>query len=518
MSRLLLALAAALVIICSPGQAGATDVKGGSGGSAFPPLRCPANTFMLGVALRSGAWVDAIRANCLAFDSSKGQFVGPPQFTAFAGGNGGQLQQNGCPPDRYVSAIKIGFTRDENRPKYLDYVELTCTVLSGYGGDTKVCLHTGNQCWDKHPSPGRYNGWGLAFPLPCPTGEAAVGLIGRSGAYVDAIGVECAPKPSLQDNIATAFRSWLRTNGITNASLVVMQNGQMIGKLGFGSRTSSTVVPIASLTKAITAMCIANLVDAGKLSYTDKVADRLSSFFKSITLPHTDANNMTIEHLLRHTSGMRFDSVVPPWATGITNTASADEMFAKAVLAKDFIRVPGTGMSSYNNVNYALLGMIIKQVTGQTYEAHCQQSVLTPHRFSNVRIGAGIPALGAFGGWEMSAEQYADFIYSHYRKMSASADAFMNNSLSRGPITSGVSGYGLGVSVWKNPKGGRNIWHFGSWPGGGTPAPPTTPAMFGSYFAFWDNELVVVATYDKPTNNSQQDALDDALAKAAGKR
>jgi hypothetical protein len=42
--------------------------------------------------------------------------------------------------------------------------------------------------------------------------------------------------------------------------------------------------------------------------------------------------------------------------------------------------------------------------------------------------------------------------------------------------------------------------------------------MFGSYFAFWDNELVVVATYDKPTNNSQQDALDDALAKAAGKR
>jgi CubicO group peptidase (beta-lactamase class C family) len=309
-------------------------------------------------------------------------------------------------------------------------------------------------------------------------------------------------------SIDNAFRKWLTTNSITNASLVVMQNGQLIGQFGFGNRKSSTVVPIASLTKAITAMCIANLVDGGKLNYSDKVSDRLSSFFKSATIADARANNITIEHLLRHTSGLSFDPVVPPWAAGITNTASADETFAKAALAQNLDRVPGTGTNKYNNVNYALLGMIVNQVTGQTYEAYCKQSVLTPHRFSDVHIGAGIPAMGAFGGWEMSAEQYADFIYSHYSKMSAGADAFMKASF--------TAQYGLGV-VLKSTSKGRNIWHFGNWPGGKAPFPPTTPSEFSSYFAFWDNELVVVALYDKAINNNQQAALDNALVKAAGK-
>lgn len=516
MSRLLLILATALVCVFSPGRAGATNVpaQGGPGGGAFT-LPCPGDTFMLGVALRSGAWVDAIRANCLAFNASTSQFAAPPQFTGFTGGNGGAQQQNGCPPDRYVSAIKVGFTRDENRPKYLDYVELTCTVLTGYGGDSLVCLHTGNQCWDKHPSPGPYNGFGLSFRVACPPGEAATGLIGRSGAYVDALGLICGPKPSLQEAIATAFRSWLRTNGITNASLAVIQNGQLIGKFGSGSRTSTTVVPIASLTKAITAMCIANLVDAKKLNYTDKASDLLKAFFtdKDTKIADARANNITVEHLLRHTSGFTSgvgnDPVAPPWAAGITNTASADVAFAKAQLAKNLDRVPGTGTNNYNNVNYALLGMIIKEVTKQTYETHCTQSVLTPHRFSVVRIGAGIPALGAFGGWEMSAEQYADFIYSHYRKLSTSAETFMNNSM--------TAGYGLGVGVVKNTKGGRNILHFGNWPGGNKPAPPTTPAQFSSYFAFWDNDLVVAAFYDTAINTTKQDALHKAITAAAGK-
>jgi cysteine-rich secretory family protein len=181
-------LAILVAIACSPGMGRASYIgpQGGPGGGTFPPLQCPGGMYMLGVALHSGTLVDAIRANCLAYDPSIDQFVRPPQFTAFTGGPGGSLQQNGCPPERYVSAIKVGFTRNGSQPQYLDYVELSCTVLSGYGGDVKVCLHTGQGCWD---SPG------LSFTVPCPTGEAAVGLIGRSGVYVDAIGLVCAPKP-----------------------------------------------------------------------------------------------------------------------------------------------------------------------------------------------------------------------------------------------------------------------------------------------------------------------------------
>jgi uncharacterized protein YkwD len=177
-----------------PVQARDLPVQGGPGGGRFR-LACDNNFFLIGISLRSGGHVDAIRAKCLAFNATKHVFVTPTRNTNFAGGAGGALRENGCSPDRYVSGIKYGFTRDDNRPKYLDYVELTCSVISGYGGDTRVCLHTGNGCWDRHPNPGPYNGWGLSFQSRCNRNEAAVGIHGRSGIYVDALALICGPKP-----------------------------------------------------------------------------------------------------------------------------------------------------------------------------------------------------------------------------------------------------------------------------------------------------------------------------------
>jgi hypothetical protein len=116
--------------------------------------------------------------------------------------------------------------------------------------------------------------------------------------------------------------------------------------------------------------------------------------------------------------------------------------------------------------------------------------------------------MGAFGGWEMSVEQYAHFIDTHFRKMSAKADAFMQASF--------PAQYGLGVALKKTSKG-RNVWHTGNWPGGSPPYPPTTPSTFSSYFALWDNELLVVAAHDKMLNDSQFGTLDAALVAAAGK-
>jgi CubicO group peptidase (beta-lactamase class C family) len=171
----------------------------------------------------------------------------------------------------------------------------------------------------------------------------------------------CGPKPSLQDNIAAAFRTWLSTNSITNASLAVIQNGQLIRKFGFGNRTSTTVVPIASLTKAITGTCIANLVDAG----TDK----------NTTIADAHANNITIEHLLRHTSGFPGTTDREGHENGIgsgrssmgsrhhEHSFSGRDVCQSAAVAKSHWSVGDgvMGANDYNNVNYALLGMIINR-------------------------------------------------------------------------------------------------------------------------------------------------------------
>jgi CubicO group peptidase (beta-lactamase class C family) len=347
------------------------------------------------------------------------------------------------------------------------------------------------------------------------------------------IGTRKGTAAGVQDKIAKALQTWLAAVGVTNASLAVMQNdGCLVGQYGYGNRRSTTSVPVASLTKAITAMCIANLVDAGKLNYTDKASTLLKSLFTDPTTKIADkrANDITVANLLRHQSGFPNgpgnDPVAPPWAAGVTNTASADVTFAKAQLAMNLDRAPGTGTwdQHYNNVNYDLLGLIIKQVTGSSYETFCKQSLfgvqssLHFHAYPDdmPRIGAGIPALGSFGGWQISVEQYADFIDRHYRKMSTNADKFMNDSLTANPNSQGYA-YGLGVVLKKNSTGGRNISHFGNWPGGLPPPPATTPPEFSSYFQLWDNNLLVVLALDKNKTDVTSPSLDTAMTTAAGK-
>jgi hypothetical protein len=180
----------------------ATDVayKGGAGGGEFR-LACPANTFMHGVDLGSGAWIERIRAKCIPFDQSTQRFGGPAQFTAFAGNAGSpppppppEQPQTECSDDMYVFGIKIGFTHNaDGSAQYLDHIRLDCSNLAGTSADTK-CVGTGQGCWASHPD-GTAN---LSFQLLCPAGEeAANGLIGKSGRQVDALGLMCTRKPTL---------------------------------------------------------------------------------------------------------------------------------------------------------------------------------------------------------------------------------------------------------------------------------------------------------------------------------
>ncbi len=185
-------------------QATDAPVQGGPGGSDFRS-DCSGD-YVVGIYVKSGAWVDAIGLKCGTFDATSGRFKQPPWSKPYYGGTGGAGQQEGiCPPDRYVSGIRFGFTRDGDRPKYLDFVELTCTPISfnNTSEPNKVCVQTGDGCWSfthtTHfpPLPGEGLGvFIIAAEQSCSGLEAATGIHGRSGIYVDALGLICGPKPA----------------------------------------------------------------------------------------------------------------------------------------------------------------------------------------------------------------------------------------------------------------------------------------------------------------------------------
>lgn len=197
-----------LLLACAalPSAASARDlpVQGGAGGTPFRTV-CPAGSYLTGLLLRAGSLIESVQPLCASQapesrDGAAGHSFGRASPAGVPhGGKGGVPTGQTCPADRFVAGIRIGFTRAENRPEYLDYVELRCRQVDAVdpAQDTAVCTHTGNGCWTRHPSPGPFDGSTLAFQSQCGPEEAVTGLAGRSGLFVDALGLVCDRRPRL---------------------------------------------------------------------------------------------------------------------------------------------------------------------------------------------------------------------------------------------------------------------------------------------------------------------------------
>jgi CubicO group peptidase (beta-lactamase class C family) len=92
-------------------------------------------------------------------------------------------------------------------------------------------------------------------------------------------------------------------------------------------------------------------------------------------------DEITVEHLLTHTSGIRNYTAMPEFATINKNDMTVAEMitfFRDEPL--DF--EPGSAFN-YSNSGYFLLGSIIEQVSGISYERYLRERIFTPLGMQN---------------------------------------------------------------------------------------------------------------------------------------
>jgi CubicO group peptidase (beta-lactamase class C family) len=135
--------------------------------------------------------------------------------------------------------------------------------------------------------------------------------------------------------------------------------------------TPKTYFRIASMTKSFTAMAILQLRDAGKLKLDDPVSLYIPELQNQQLTQ--DAPAITIRNLLTHSSGLPQDD---PW--GDRKLAETDEeliAFLKQRIA--FSNVTGTTYE-YSNLAYALLGHVIKKVSGMSYEQFISNHIWQP--------------------------------------------------------------------------------------------------------------------------------------------
>jgi CubicO group peptidase (beta-lactamase class C family) len=182
---------------------------------------------------------------------------------------------------------------------------------------------------------------------------------------------QAAPPPdSVVIAGAHAYLSSLETQGFSGVVLVQRHGKRLLYK-GYGFSDCARMRPmspdmvfdIGSITKVITAAAILDLVATGKVS----LSDTLGKYFPAVPL---DKTTITVDELLRHTSGL-------PDALGNDEDFVTKAWIVEHALASPLSARPGE-TKGYSNVGYSLLGAIIEQVSGSTYEEYVTRRLLVP--------------------------------------------------------------------------------------------------------------------------------------------
>lgn len=134
---------------------------------------------------------------------------------------------------------------------------------------------------------------------------------------------------------------------------------------------TTTRFDVGSITKDLTKAAIGQLAQAGKLRLSDTIATHLPGY------PNKDvAGRITIEQLLRHTSGL--GDVFTPEYFNLSRMRLRTLADYLPVYADDaLVFEPGTN-KRYSNYGYIVLGLIIEAVSGQSYYDYVQRNIFEP--------------------------------------------------------------------------------------------------------------------------------------------
>jgi D-alanyl-D-alanine carboxypeptidase len=129
---------------------------------------------------------------------------------------------------------------------------------------------------------------------------------------------------------------------------------------------------IGSTTKTFVATVALQLAGEKKLSLDDTVEKWLPGLIQG---NGHDGNKIKIRQLLNHTSGLP-DYLTPEFRTKLL-TNPGENYTAEQLIARGLELKPVTGWV-YSNTNYAIIGLIIKKVTGETYAEQIKKRIIEP--------------------------------------------------------------------------------------------------------------------------------------------
>jgi CubicO group peptidase (beta-lactamase class C family) len=189
------------------------------------------------------------------------------------------------------------------------------------------------------------------------------------------------------DQIDAVFAS-LKSNNAPGAAVLVVRNGKPEFRRGYGVTDlrgrrridAKTNFRLASFTKQFTAAAIMLLARDGKLRYDA----HLNDFFPEFP---AYGKSITVRNLLNHTSGLPdYEDLLMkqyPHSPEEKVPQIHDEGVLKLLEHESSGKFPPGAKWEYSNSGYALLAMIVEQVSGKSFGQFLQERIFAPLEMKN---------------------------------------------------------------------------------------------------------------------------------------
>jgi CubicO group peptidase (beta-lactamase class C family) len=295
------------------------------------------------------------------------------------------------------------------------------------------------------------------------------------------------------------FTAWaegqLRSRNYPGMAVGVVSDQRLVWSKGFGFANLASKVPMtaqtkfrmASHSKLFTAIAVMQLREQGKLHLDDPVSKHLPWF--TVTSTRRDDPPITIEELLTHSSGLPREAA-DHWTT--LEFPTREQL--RTLVPKRQAAFPAESRWKYSNLAYTLAGLIVEQLSGETWADYVTRHIYQPLGMANSSVDKDVSGLATGYGRRMpdgsrdimpfvdargmaaatgitsTVEDMARFVSAQFRKGSAGGDRILNTASLREMHrvrmleSNWTRGNGIGFAVTRN-RDTVYVGHGGSYPG-----------------------------------------------------
>jgi len=223
--------------------------------------------------------------------------------------------------------------------------------------------------------------------------------------------VQAELKSTFAKVVDSIAKDVIKEDGTPGMSIAVAKGSEIIHAKGYGyaditdkkKAKSDHIYRIGSVTKQFTSAAIMQLVEQGKINLDDPLTKYVPDF-------PSPGENVTVTHLLQHTSGIRSYTNLASFMRLIKEPTTHQQLI-DIVSEVEFDFQPGEEFR-YNNSGYYLLGVIIEQVSGQTYADYLKDHVYPKAGLTDTGYGANeYPTPQHARGYMLANKKFKDERY-----------------------------------------------------------------------------------------------------------